>query len=228
MLKIRPTFHFAPDQGGGTGGTSPKDAGSQEKTTPGGAPGEGGKTQQDKAGGDPKLMGPDLPSDPELLKSLVLREREEKAHLLSVHADMKTKAEAREAEASKAREEDLKKQGQFQKLLEEQTPKYEQAAQAVKRYEAVLNTYLEAELAAIPDPLKALVPEGDPVSKLDWISKAKAAGALRPSQGSAKKPGDMTPPPGGSSTRTITREAFDQLPADERMAFIRAKGKVTD
>jgi replicative superfamily II helicase len=173
-------------------------------------------------------MDPDLPSDFEQLKALYLREREEKAHLLSVHTDMKTKAEAREAEALKAREEDLKKQGQYQKLLEEQTPKYEQAAQSVKRYEAVLNSYLEAELQAIPDNLKVLVPEGDPVSKLEWISKAKASGALKPSQGPAKKPGDLTPPPGGSGPTTITREAFRQLAPEERSAFVKRGGKLAD
>lgn len=226
MLIRRSMPCFAQDQGGAGGGTSSKGQDAGGKTTPGSGSGEDGKTQQDKAGGDSKLMDPDLPSDPEELKALLKKEREDKAHLLSVHTDMKTKAEAREAEAARAREEDLKKQGQFQKLLEEQTPKYEAAVAQAKRYETALAGYLEAELKGVPESMKALIPEGDAASKLEWIAKAKAAGALGEKKPAGKGP-DGSPPP-GSSGKVLTLEAFNKLSAKDRAAFMAAGGTIAD
>ncbi len=227
MIITRPMLHFSPDQGGGGSGTSPKDAGPEGKITPGAAPGEDGKDQQDKAGGDSKLMDPDLPSDPEQLKALLKKEREDKAHLQTVHTEMKTKAEAREAEGAKAREEDLKKQGQYQKLLEEQTPKFEVLQAQTKRQEAALSGYLEAELKGVPESMKLLIPEGDAVSKLEWITKAKAAGAFGDKKAAGGKGPDGSPPPGKGGT-VMTLDAFNKMTAKDRAAFMAGGGSITD
>jgi hypothetical protein len=226
---IRPRFVYAPDGGGAGDGTSPKGGGEGGKTTPGADPGQGGKTPQDKAGADSKTTEPPLPDDPAQLKALLAQERAEKAHLLGTHTEMKTKYEQREAAETKAREENLKKQGEFQKLLEEQTPKYEAATAAVKRYEEILGRYLEVELKAVPENLKALMPEGDPAVKLDWIAKAKAAGTIAAGASAApKKPGDGSPPPGGSTAATMTRAAFDALSPADRAKASREGVKLTD
>jgi len=142
---------------------------------------------------------------------------------------MKGKFTEREQREETARQENLKKQGEFQKLLEEQTPKFQAATAAVKRYEEILGRYLEVELKAVPENLKALMPEGDPGVKLDWIAKAKAAGTFTTGAPAApKKPGDGSPPPGGSSAAIMTRAAFDALSPSEKVKASKEGVKLTD
>jgi hypothetical protein len=59
-----------------------------------------------------------------------------------------------------------------------------------------LSGYLEAELKALPDSLKALLPSGDVVTQLDWVTKAKAAGIAQAKKGGS---GDGSPVPGGDA-----------------------------
>lgn len=215
---------FAPDQGGAGGGTGADGQGAGGKTTPGADDGSAGKDQQDKAGAASKTPDAELPNDPQQLKELLAKERADKAHLLSVHTEMKTKAEQRDAEATRAQQAAMKEQGKFKELYEAASPKLE----LYDRYEKALNSYLEIELASIPENLKALMPEGDPASKLEWISKAKQAGAVQAAKGPAKTPGDKTPPPGGGSALVMTRAEFAQKSPAEQMAFSKAKGKLVD
>lgn len=224
---IRPRFAFAQDQGGAGGGTRTDGQTEGGKTTPDGKDGDAGKAQQDKAGQGSKTTDSDLPSDPAELKALLAKERADRAHLLSVHTEMKTKAEQRELAEAKAREEDLRKQGQFQKLLEEMTPKFEAVSAQSKRQEAALNLYLEAEMKGVPEGFKALIPEGDAASKLEWIARAKASGAFgqTPAVPKGKTP-DGTPPP-GSSGKVMTHEEFVKLPAKDRSAFMKAGGTIS-
>jgi hypothetical protein len=214
----------------GAGGSSGSGAGEGQGGAGAGSSGEGqaGEGQSpSRREGEASQVGT-LPDDPAELKKLLATEQAERKRLAEVHEEMKGKFTKRELEEEAARQDNLKKQGEFQKLLEEQTPKFQAATQAVKRYEEVLNKYLEAELKAIPENLKALMPDGDPASKLEWIAKAKDAGAVKPAQPPARKPGDGSPPPGGSSAGTMTRAAFDALTPTERRDASKAGVKLVD
>ena len=215
MKLDHPRTFFAADSGAGSGGGE----------------GAGGAGSEDKSaqtqGGEGGQAG-DLPDDPEKLKELLKAEREAHKHTVTVHTEMKTKWGKREAEEEKARQEQLKKAGEFERLYGETAPQLETLKATVTKYETALGTYLKAELASVPDNLKALIPEGDAASKLEWIAKAKAAGAFTPGTGGGKGKGaDGTPPP-GSGGATKPKSEFDKLSPKERAAFIEKGGTVTN
>jgi hypothetical protein len=67
------------------------------------------------------------------------------------------------------------KSGEYQKLYEAAKP----AAERAGALETFIGELLEAELKAVPDKLKPLVPEfNDPLQKLRWVQEAKKAGVL--------------------------------------------------
>lgn len=226
MLITRPRLNLSPDQGGASGGTRTDGGNDAGKTTPNADGGSAGKDPQDKGGSESKATDADS-DDPAQLKALLAKEREEKAHLLSVHTEMKNKAEERAAAEERNRQENLKKQGEFEKLLTEQTPKYEQAIALVKRQEAVLAEYLAIELKAVPESMQALMPAGDAVDKLSWITKAKAAGALGQPAKAPAKGTDWAPPPGGKGA-VMTTDQFNKLMPKEQAAFMKAGGTLSD
>lgn len=63
------------------------------------------------------------------------------------------------------------------------------------------------------------MPEGDAVSKLEWIGKAKASGAIPETKPGQRGP-DGSPPPGGKSGKTMTLAAFNALSAQEQMDYM--------
>ena len=213
---IFPRILYAVDDGGGAGGGAggPQDQG-----------GAGDKSTENKGGAGSTTT--ELPDDPVKLKELLKAEREAHGHTISVHTEMKTKLTKREQEEAKAKEENLKKAGQFEALYQEAAPKLEQATKTIERQEAALAAYLKTELAAVPDSLKALIPDGDSASKLEWISKAKAAGAFTASTSKPGKGPDGSPPP-GSKGATMSTADFKKLPSKDRSAFMAKGGVLTD
>lgn len=211
----RPRFAFAPDQGGAGDGTR-QNADESGKTIPDPKSSEAGKVLSDQKGPESKTTESDeLPDDPAILKA---RLKKGEATL----AEMRAKFEERSAAEEKAKQAALKDQGKFKELYEAAAPKVEQ----LTRYEAVINKILDAELKNVPESLKGLIPEGDPVSKLDWIAKAREAGAFTPAKPAAKG-GDGSPPPGnGMTPKTMTQ--FMAMGAKDRAAYMAAGGTVTD
>jgi len=212
-------FFMSPDPGAGSGAapaTDPKLAGE------GAAPGKDVKPAQAQ-GSDAGKDDADIPTDPEKLKALLKQERDAHQHTISVHTEMKTKWTKREAEEAKAREEALKKQGQFEALYNEAAPKVQTLEALNKRQEAALASYLDAELKGVPEAMRPLIPDGDAVSKLEWITKAKVAGAFGAAAAGSKGKGpDGTPPPGAKGA-TMPEAEFKMLSPKDRAAFM-AKG----
>lgn len=76
--------------------------------------------------------------------------------------------------ASEAAEKSAKEQGHWQELAEQYEPK----AKRADALEAFIAELLEAETASVPDKLKPLLPQGDPLATLRWVQQAKAVGIL--------------------------------------------------
>lgn len=210
---------------GGDAGASNGAAEAKQDTTAGadGAKQAGsGQSPSRQDGGTPQNSG--IPEDPAQLKARLEYEISERSRLATVHEEMKAKYAKREAEEERGRQETLKKAGEFEKLYAEMAPKYETAASQAKRQEAALAAYYEAELKVVPENMKALIPEGDIVSRLEWITKAKAAGAI--AQGVKGRGPDGTPPPNGASVLQMTRDAFDAMTPTEKRDFILKGGKL--
>lgn len=205
---------LAADSGGAGGGTVPP--GTQAKI----------EDPANKPGAAPQPAATDLPDDPAQLKAALAKQRADLEHLLTVHGEMKDKYAKREAAEEKAKAEALKTQGQFQALYEEAAPKLEALTVQAKRQEAALASYLEAEIASVPDAMKPLIPDGDAVAKLEWISKAKASGALSVPGAKPKAPGAPPPAPAGSGT--MSRAEFAALPPEKQMELARARVKLED
>lgn len=216
MLFGRQLFRLAADQNGAGSGPGQSASGADDKTSqPGPANTPPVKAPQDQAGTASQSSAADaFPDDPNELKKLL-------RHTLDVHAEMKTKFDQRMAAEEKERQKQLAEQGKYKELYEQANAKAELAS----KYEAVLSKFLETEIAAVPENLRALMPEGDPIAKLDWITKAKASGAFK---APVKKAGDGSLPPGSASADTMTRLAWDQLSPTEKTTFLKAGGKIVD
>lgn len=203
---------LAADSGGAGGGTV--------------APGTPAKIEDptNKPGAAPQPAVVELPDDPGQLKAALAKQRADLEHLLTVHGEMKDKYAKREAAEEKAKAEALKTQGQFQALYEEAAPRVESLTVQAKRQEEALTRYLEAEIATVPDSMKPLIPDGDAVAKLEWISKAKASGALVATGTKPKAPG--APPP-GLQGEAKTADDFNRMSAKDRADFMVKGGRVT-
>ena len=92
------------------------------------------------------------------------------------------KSEQADAEAEKARIAKLESDGELQGLIDELKPKAERA----KTLEGVVKVLLKAKLAAVPEDMQDMIPEGAPESQLAWLGKAEAKGLF------AKPPGPNT------------------------------------
>lgn len=80
-------------------------------------------------------------------------------------------AELEAAEAAR-QEDEAKKRGDYDKLINDLKPKAARAAEL----EATLREYLDAEIADIPEDKRDLIPEGDIAAQLRWVKAAKAKG----------------------------------------------------
>lgn len=85
----------------------------------------------------------------------------------------KAKTDAEKAAQAQA-EQTAKEQGKWRELAEQ----YEPAAKRAQELEAFIAETLAAETASVPDKLKKLIPQGDPLTTLRWVREAKAAGIL--------------------------------------------------
>lgn len=84
--------------------------------------------------------------------------------------------------------------GEHEQIIADLKPKAERAA----ALEASLQTYLDAEIADIPDDKRDLIPDGDVTEKLRWVKNAKAKGVFgvpRAPQTDAGTTGDKPPAP---------------------------------
>lgn len=81
----------------------------------------------------------------------------------------------RQAEQERKQKE-LEEQGKLAEVVNLLKPKADRA----DVLEATLKSYLDAEVASIPDDKRALIPEGDITSQLNWIAQAKALGVFSP------------------------------------------------
>lgn len=111
-------------------------------------------------------------------------------NLLTVHNEMKAKTERREEEQRRATERSMQEQGKFKELYEAQTKELETLRPTVGQYEKAIQSYLDSELKELSPHLKDLIPEGNVLTRLEWVTKAKKAGVISPT---AK--GDGAPPP---------------------------------
>ena len=137
----------------------------------------------------PIAESPDQGSTPEAkAEGTISREEYDKQakeldHIRSVHAEMKAKEQ-------KKREEEQKKRGEFEGLYTEAKQKLETVEPEREKFKTAVDGYLQAELDALPEDFdRSLVPDGDPVQKLEWIQKARKSGWLAP-----KQAGDPTVP----------------------------------
>jgi hypothetical protein len=204
------------DHGGAAPGTS-QDGTDPGKTNPAPAPAPDGKAPQDQAGSESQTKGSDeLPDDPAELKA---RLKKGEATL----KEMREKFEARALADEKAAQTALREQGKFKELYDQAAPKLE----LLNRYEAVIGKMLDAELKTIPESLKGLLPEGDPVTQLDWIAKAREAGAIQQGNPRPAGKGDGSPPP-ATSGKVMTLDEFNRKPTKERTAFLASGGQVAD
>lgn len=104
----------------------------------------------------------------------------------------KAKTEAERAAAAQA-EQAAKDQGKWKELYEQAEPQAKRAASLEK----FIADMVAAELDAVPDRIKTIVPAfDDPLKTLDWLRTAKAAGILAkpsaPATDAASGMGDKT------------------------------------
>jgi hypothetical protein len=111
----------------------------------------------------------DVESLPEYARKMIADLRKENAS----HRQAKTAAEKA---AQAATEQAAKEQGKWQELA----TTYEPKAKRAEALESFIAETLAAELANVPERLKALVPEGDALGQLRWLRTAKTAGLFTP------------------------------------------------
>lgn len=98
--------------------------------------------------------------------------------------DLQTKLEAIEKEKQTKELEDKKKKGEFEELytnaqteLETYKTSSQQTSQRVEVLEGIIQTLVDAELEAVPEDMRDLVPENFTAEqKLSWITTAKKKG----------------------------------------------------
>jgi chromosome segregation ATPase len=100
------------------------------------------------------------------------------------------------AEANKQKEQEeleaKKKKGEFENLyteasqeLENTKTQFEQTSQRVEQLEGIIQTLVDAEMEAVPEAMRDLVPENfTPEQKLSWITQAKQKGLFGTQQNS--------------------------------------------
>lgn len=114
-------------------------------------------------------------------------------HMLKVFKEKETRERKQTEDAAK-------KRGEYEKLHEQASAELEQLKPRLERMSGVIQTMLDAELAALPKGFdRTLLPEGDPDVQLAWLAKAKKAGIIKApeaagSDGAGKRGGDGTPP----------------------------------
>lgn len=116
----------------------------------------------------PKASGPEIAAGAKANAAFAKARLEAKQYQKRVQ-----ELEAQLAEIERAK---LSEEERIRKDLETYKPKAEQAA----RYEAGIAKILEIELGEIPEDKRDLVPNLDPLAKLEWVRSAKAKGLFAP------------------------------------------------
>lgn len=109
----------------------------------------------------------------------------------------------------------LAEQGKFKDLYEKERADKTQAlaqAESVKAYQDKVRALVDVEKTAMPEHLKDLIPEGDPLSQLDYIAKLKG----KPELWGDKKPFATGMKPGagaGASDDEVTtlKKTYESL-----------------
>lgn len=130
------------------------------------------------------------------------------------NASHRTAKTAAERQAQQAVEQAAKEQGQWQKLAEQYEPK----AKRAEALEAYFTETLAAELKAVPERLKALIPTfDDPLKTLQWVQTAKQAGVFAPPPAPLTDAGA-----GGSAESKAAGNAAQEQEVWQRLGFTNA------
>lgn len=146
---------------------------------------------------------------PESIRKLIADLRAENA------AHRRAKQES-EAAAKQAEEKRLEAERRFEELAQQRAARIAELEPVANRYEALaakLTADMEREIAKLPAEIKALRPEGDLETLIEWTEKAKALAAKMQA---AAAPGHAAPP----------RPAADLRPSQDQartIAAMRAK-----
>lgn len=156
--------------------------------------GVGEDTGKEKPTGEARAESSDQSSAPEAKAEGTVSKKDfetikaELEHLKTVHGEMKAKEKQKQ-------EAEQKKRGEFETLYNTANTELEAVKPERDKYKQAVEGMLESEVKALPETFdQTLIPEGDPVEKLAWIRKAKAAGLL----GQRKPQGDGSVPFGNT------------------------------
>lgn len=126
-------------------------------------------------------------------------------------ADLRRKEQEREQQARQETERRAKEQGQYKELVEakerelgELKPRVETLQERVKSFETVMETQVKARLTALPEEIRAMLPQGDVLAQFDWLAKAEAAAAKLARE---RSPGTPVGPRGTGAMPALTPEA---------------------
>lgn len=127
--------------------------------------------------------------------------------------DLQQRLEAIENAAEQARQQKLEEDGKLQELIEALRPEAERAKtleSQVQEYQARDQVELNAELEALDDTIKALIPEGSPSSQLAWVRNAKRAGLFNKPSPPKTDAGQASDPKPRSNMTEGQRQAYER------------------
>jgi hypothetical protein len=219
FLPLDLQFFAQADQGGGAGG-------GQDDNQQQGNNDNGGQNQDQNSGqGSNNNQGHDQGNDGSQNKDDKFIP---KTRFDEVNNKMKELQDQLDAFNKKKEQEELdskKKQGKFEELyndaqgeLETFKSQSEQASQRIEQLEGIIQTLVDAELEAVPEELRDLVPENFTTEqKLSWITNAKKKGLFGTTQnskeneelgGSTNNQGQQQQDIGNMSVTDLFRNAY--------------------
>jgi hypothetical protein len=135
-------------------------------------------------------------------------------------AELKRKDAEREAKERAETEKRAKEQGQYKELVEakdrelgELKPQVESATARTKALEEVMEAQVKERAKALPDELRAMMPDGDVLAQFAWLGKAEAAAAKLQI---ARSPGTPPGPRGSGAQSSPGAVDMEALKAEKR------------
>lgn len=124
------------------------------------------------------------------------------ARLIREKKDLQEQAAERERKAAEERDEQLRKNGEWQKLAEEAEERRkkaekdrDEATAVLDKYKGTVNTIRDEMLGQIPEDKRGLIPEGSARTQIDYIRKnAKFLGVSLVNKGGNVPPNTDEPP----------------------------------
>ena len=175
----------------------------KEETTPG----DKGQESKPSPGSDIGRPGGDSgEATPQSHNGMVSMSKAEYDQILS-RLEKQAAAEAKRKEAAEIQHEaELREQGKFKDLHEQAVLKLTAATERLTRAEKAIDGIIEDEMKLLPETFdKTLIPDLEKPEKLTWIRKMRAVVATKtPEKG---KPGERTPPAGGTAPAASLEEA---------------------